>query len=143
MNEIILLLMTSVILFLEPSIIPYTKESIDNMMSQYGKGWAQFSKMVHCLCIFIMPIIGMSPLTILPLLGIVIALMVIFYTDLTYRNVIYIPEIFLFVAAIIYLVCKIKSVPGYFDNWGKAFVEIICSQSDTIEIVRLDNPRTD
>lgn len=81
-----------------------------------------------------MPIIGMSPLTIFPLLGLVIALMVIFYTNLSYRNVIYIPEFCLFIAASLYLICKIKTFALYFGSL-KDFVDFICSQSDTKEMV--------
>jgi hypothetical protein len=119
---------------MEPSVIPYTKETIENFMAKYGRGWANFAKMIHCLCIFTMPIIGMSPLTIFPLLGLVIALMVIFYTKLSYRHVIYIPEVFLFVSATLYLTCKIKTVSLYFTA-VKDFVDFICTQSDTKETV--------
>lgn len=139
--EIILLALIAFILFLEPSVIPYTKETIENFMAKYGRGWANFAKFFHCLCIFVMPIIGMSPLTIFPLLGLVIALMVIFYTKLSYRNVIYIPEVCLFISASIYLVCKIKTVAVYFDK-AKYFIDFISTQSDTREMVLYFNSRT-
>ena len=128
------MMLISLNLFLEPSTIPYTKETIENFMAKYGKGWANVSKMLHCLCIFAMPLIGTSPLTMLPLLGLVVALMVIFYTKLSYRKVIYIPEILLFLSAVIYLTCKIKSFSVYFTR-TKDFVEFICSLSDTKELV--------
>lgn len=126
----------SAILFIEPSVIPYTKETIQNFVASYGRGWTNFSKIAHCLCIFLMPIIAKSPLTMLPLIGLVIALMVTFYTKLTYKKVVYIPEIFLCVTAILYLTCKVQSFGLYVGvKWIEAVVKFICSYSDTKELV--------
>lgn len=72
----------------------------------------------------------------LPLIGLVIALMVTFYTKLTYKKVVYIPEIFLCVTAILYLTCKVQSFGLYVGvKWIEAVVKFICSYSDTKELV--------
>lgn len=130
------MILVAAIMFMEPSVIPYTKETIESFVSNYGRGWVNMAKVLHCLCIFSMPIIAKSPLTMLPLIGLVIALMVTFYTKQTYKKVVYIPEIFLCVTALLYLSCKVQSFGLYVDvGWIKSIVKFICSYSDSKQIV--------
>lgn len=133
-----MLILIAAILIMENSTITYTKETIQNFMAVYGRGWATLAKILHCLCIFSMPIIAKSPLTMLPLIGLVFSLMVTFYTRLTYKKVIYIPEIFLCIASLLYLTCKVQTLGQYSESKIiEAIVKFIGSHSDTSDIVRL------
>lgn len=137
-----MLLLISAILVMETSTLTYTKETIQNFMAVYGRGWASVAKILHCLCIFSMPIIAKSPLTMLPLIGLVLSLMVTFYTSLTYKRVTYIPEVFVCLASLLYLICKVQSVGNSSPKFIEAAIKFICSYSDTADVVGCCNFRT-
>ena len=91
---------------MEHHVLPYTKDDIDTLVDLFGRKWSDFAKVVHCLCIFTMPMITKTPLSMLPLLALIVALMLIFYRSHLYTNILYIPETFVVVAALAYRLLK-------------------------------------
>ena len=108
--ETILIALVILILFLEHSIVPFTKESIQNILKRWGSKASNFCKIMQCTCIFLMPIVAKSPLTILPLLGLVLGLLLIFYKAHSYKAVVWIPETFVSLSVLGYMLVKVNSV---------------------------------
>ena len=94
---------------MEHHVLPYTKDDIDSLVDRFGKKWSDLSKVIHCICIFMMPMIAKTPLSMLPLLALIFALMLIFYRGHFYTNILYIPETLVVIAALSYRLLKTKT----------------------------------
>jgi hypothetical protein len=136
-NELALLLIIIVILYLEKAIVPYTKEELANYIGYYGHGTLELSRIAHCLLIFAIPVVSKTPLSMLPLLGLLIALLLIFYKQYKYVSVLYIPELFLCVGTLFYLLLKVESI-GVYTPFVKPWAKFFCSYGDSSEAQLFD-----
>lgn len=117
---------------MERTLLPYTKENIQNLLKTYGTKSANLAKFTHCACIFLMPVIAKSPLTMSPLLGLVVALLFIFYKSREYKSVLYIPEIFLAVSILMFMFLKVKTL-GANTVGIRSISKFFCSYNDSEE----------
>lgn len=135
--ECLMITFIIIILFLEHSVVPYTKESIISIVDTFGTKSSNFTKIVQCICIFTLPILAKSPLTILPLLGLVVALLIIFYKMKSYKAVLWIPEIFLMTSVLAFMFFKVRTV-GL--NMGiEKIANYICNYGESKEAVILND----
>jgi hypothetical protein len=136
LEEGVLIVFLLLILVMESTMQHYTKRNVDNTLARFGKKWIVLAQVVHCSCLFLMPVVSKSPLTMAPLSGLVVALLIIYYKGKSYTSLIWIPKLTIFLTAVALVFFKIKTLETFLGN--KFLNEYFFSTTDSAEADKMN-----